>query len=328
MTGVPEGERSDAEGDDQTRAHGEFRAQVHAKRVDLERQLEASRAQFDQAQERINARTGRNLLLAILIGIAFGGTLLLSLLVVKELFMLFAAVLAGFASYELAVALRHGGYLVPRVPTVLSAVVAVPVAYYGGAAGQLIAVLCASLLVVAWRLVEQGRASVRARSSGLARDLAASVFVQGYVTFLALFTVVLTSAEGGQWWTLAFIITAVAADTGAYASGLAFGKHPMAPVISPKKTWEGFAGGALASLVAGVLVSTLMLGNTWWFGLVFGVAIFLTATLGDLVESLIKRDLGIKDMSSWLPGHGGFLDRLDSILPSAAVAFVAFRLFG
>jgi phosphatidate cytidylyltransferase len=169
---------------------------------------------------------------------------------------------------------------------------------------------------------------VRARSSGLARDLAASVFVQGYVTFLALFTVVLTSAEGGQWWTLAFIITAVAADTGAYASGLAFGKHPMAPVISPKKTWEGFAGGALASLVAGVLVSTLMLGNTWWFGLVFGVAIFLTATLGDLVESLIKRDLGIKDMSSWLPGHGGFLDRLDSILPSAAVAFVAFRLFG
>ena len=100
----------------------------------------------------------------------------------------------------------------------------------------------------------------------------------------------------------------------------------MAPVISPKKTWEGFAGRRGASLVGGRAARrSLMLGNTWWFGLIFGAAIFLTATLGDLVESLIKRDLGIKDMSSWLPGHGGFLDRLDSILPSAAVAFVAFR---
>ena len=327
MTGVPGGERPDAEGHDHA-ARGEFRAQVHARRADLERQLEASRAQFDQAQERINARTGRNLLLAILIAVAFGGLFLLSLLVVKELFMAFAAVLAGFASYELTVALRHGGYLVPRIPTVAAAVIAVPVAYYGGAPAQLLVVLGAALVVVVWRLVEQSSAKVRASSTGLSRDLAASVFVQGYVTFLATFTVVLTAAEGGQWWTLGFIITAVAADTGAYASGLAFGKHPMAPVISPKKTWEGFAGGALASLIAGVLVSTLMLGNTWWFGLAFGAAIFLTATLGDLAESLIKRDLGIKDMSSWLPGHGGFLDRLDSILPSAAVAFVAFRLFG
>jgi phosphatidate cytidylyltransferase len=327
MTGVPGGERPDAEGHDHA-ARGEFRAQVHARRVDLERQLEASRAQFDQAQERINARTGRNLLLAILIAVAFGGLFLLSLLVVKELFMAFAAVLAAFASYELAVALRHAGYVVPRIPTVAAAVIAMPVAYYGGAAGQLLVVVGAALLVVVWRLVEQASPKVRAGSPGLARDLAATVFVLGYVTFLATFTVVLTAAEGGQWWTLGFIITAVAADTGAYASGLAFGKHPMAPVISPKKTWEGFAGGALASLIAGVLISTLMLGNTWWFGLAFGAAIFLTATLGDLAESLIKRDLGIKDMSSWLPGHGGFLDRLDSILPSAAVAFVAFRLFG
>jgi phosphatidate cytidylyltransferase len=327
MTGVPGGDRPDAEGHDHA-ARGEFRAQVHARRVDLERQLEASRAQFDQAQERINARTGRNLLLAILIAVAFGGLFLLSLLVVKELFMVFAAVLAAFASYELAVALRHGGYMVPRIPTVAAAVIAMPVAYYGGASGQFLVVLGAALLVVVWRLVEQVSARVRTGSSGLARDLAATVFVQGYVTFLATFTVVLTAAEGGQWWTLGFIIAVVAADTGAYAAGLAFGKHPMAPVISPKKTWEGFAGGALASLIAGVLISTLMLGNTWWFGLAFGAAIFLTATLGDLAESLIKRDLGIKDMSSWLPGHGGFLDRLDSILPSAAVAFVAFRLFG
>ncbi|KZE90368.1 MULTISPECIES: phosphatidate cytidylyltransferase [unclassified Agromyces] len=327
MTGVPEGERSDA-GDHEHSSRAEFRAQMHQRRVELERQLEASRAQFDQAQERINARTGRNLFLAVGIGVVFGGTLLLSLLVIKELFMVFAVVVAAFSSSELASALRNGGYRVPRVPTVAVAIVAVPVAYYGGGAGQLAAVLGGMLLVVLWRIAEQASPAVRTASNGLVRDLGAVLLVQAYVVFLATFTVVLTAAEGGQWWTLAFIIIAVAADTGAYASGLMFGRHPMAPVISPKKTWEGFAGGALASVVAGVILSIFMLGNTWWFGLIFGAAIFLTATLGDLAESLIKRDLGIKDMSSWLPGHGGFLDRLDSILPSAAVAFVAFRVFG
>ncbi|HET8780514.1 MAG TPA: phosphatidate cytidylyltransferase [Agromyces sp.] len=301
---------------------------MQARKADLERQFEVSKAQFDQAQEKIRARTGRNLILAILIGLALGGALLLSLLVIKELFMLFAIAIAGFASYELAQALRKGGYLVPRIPTFVVAVAAVPVAYYGGAGGQVLAVLGGTLIVCIWRLAEQAMPDHRRSGAALVRDLAAVAFVQGYVTFLATFAVVLTAAEGGQWWTLAFIVTAVAADTGAYAFGLMFGKHPMAPVISPKKTWEGFAGGAAASLLAGVLLATLMLGNTWWFGLIFGAVIFLTATLGDLVESLIKRDLGIKDMSSWIPGHGGFLDRLDSILPSAAVAFLAFRIFG
>ncbi|MDQ0892613.1 phosphatidate cytidylyltransferase [Agromyces ramosus] len=327
MSGVPEEDQSDAGGHERT-SRDEFRAQVHARKADLERQFGASKAQFDEAQEKIKARTGRNLIVAILIGLAFGAAVLLSLLVIKELFLVFAVLIAGFASYELTQALRKGGYLVPRIPTVVVAVLAVPIAYYGGAGGQLLAVLGGILVVTLWRLGEQAVPALRRSGASLARDLAAGAFVQGYVTFLATFAVVLTAAEGGQWWTLAFIIVAVAADTGAYAFGLAFGKHKMAPIISPKKTWEGFAGGAAASLVAGVLLSTLMLGNTWWFGLIFGAAIFLSATLGDLVESLIKRDIGIKDMSSWLPGHGGFLDRLDSILPSAAVAFVAFRIFG
>lgn len=327
MSGVPGDDRSDAGGHERT-SREDFRAQVQSRKADLERQFEASKAQFDEAQEKIKARTGRNLILAIIIGLAFGGTLLLSLLVIKELFILFAVVLAGFAAYELSQALRKGEFDVPRIPTVAAAVIAMPIAYYGGATGQLLAVLGGIVLVTAWRLVEQAVPSRRRSGTSLLRDLSAGVFVQGYVTLLATFTVVLTAAEGGQWWTLAFIVIAVAADVGAYAFGLMFGKHKMAPVISPKKTWEGFAGGAGASLVAGVLLSLFMLGNTWWFGLIFGAAIFLSATLGDLAESLVKRDIGIKDMSSWLPGHGGFLDRLDSILPSAAVAFVAFRIFG
>jgi phosphatidate cytidylyltransferase len=327
MSGVPEEDQSDAGGHERT-SREEFRAQVHARKADIERQFGASKAQFDEAQEKIKARTGRNLIVATLIGLAFGAALLLSLLVIKELFLVFAVLIAGFASYELTQALRKGDYHVPRIPTVAVAVLAVPIAYYGGAGGQLLAVLGGMLVVTVWRLCEQAVVTLRRPGVSLTRDLAAGAFVQGYVTFLATFAVVLTAAEGGQWWTLAFIITAVAADTGAYAFGLMFGKHKMAPIISPKKTWEGFAGGAAMSLVAGVLLSILMLGNTWWFGLIFGAAIFLSATLGDLVESLIKRDIGIKDMSSWLPGHGGFLDRLDSILPSAAVAFVAFRIFG
>lgn len=327
MSGVPEEGQSDAGGHERT-ARGEFRAQVHARKADLERQFEASKAQFEETQEKIKERTGRNLLVAILIGLVFGGAVLLSLLVVKELFILLAVVIAGFASYELAQALRKADYHVPRIPTVVVAVAAVPIAYYGGAGGQLLAVLGGIAVVTLWRLVEQLVPGHRTGGRALVRDLAAGAFVQGYVTFLATFAVVLTAADGGEWWTLAFIMAAVAADTGAYAFGLMFGKHKMAPIISPKKTWEGFAGGAATSAVVGVLIALFLLDGTWWFGLLFGLAIFLTATLGDLVESLIKRDIGIKDMSSWLPGHGGFLDRLDSILPSAAVAFVAFRLFG
>lgn len=327
MSGAPEHDDADAGGRDRN-ARDEFRSQVHARRVDIERQFEASKAHFEEAQEKINARTGRNLILATVIGLVFGGVLLLSLLVIKELFLVFAVALVAFASSELTQALRKGRFTVPAIPTVAVAVAVVPFAYFGGAGAQLLAVLCGVVIVSAWRLCLQ--VSPRRRTSGraLLRDLGAGAFVQGYVTFLATFAVVLTAADGGEWWTLAFVIVAISADTGAYASGLAFGKHPMAPVISPKKTWEGFAGGAVASVVAAVLLSILMLGNTWWFGLIFGVAIFLTATLGDLAESLVKRDLGIKDMSSWLPGHGGILDRLDSILPSAAVAFVAFRIFG
>jgi phosphatidate cytidylyltransferase len=138
---------------------------------------------------------------------------------------------------------------------------------------------------------------------------------------------VLTAQPGGQWWTLSFIVVVVATDVFAYASGLAFGKHPMAPRISPKKTWEGFAGSAVAAVVVAGVLAPLLLDEPVWFGPVLGLAIVLTGTLGDLAESMIKRDIGVKDMSSWLPGHGGFLDRIDSVLPSGATALLLFLLF-
>jgi phosphatidate cytidylyltransferase len=148
-----------------------------------------------------------------------------------------------------------------------------------------------------------------------------------YVAFMGAFTVLLTAQDGGQWWTLAFLIVVVAVDTGAYATGVAFGKHPMAPTISPKKTWEGFAGSVAAAVIAGVLLSIFMLHQPWWVGVILAITIVATATSGDLAESLIKRDLGIKDISTWLPGHGGFLDRVDSALLSAAAAYALFLIF-
>ena len=305
---------------------GELHAQFRATRADFERQLEARRMQFEKTNERIKAKSGRNLLGAIGIGIVLGGLLLLSLLVNKDLFMLFAAVLLGISSVELATALQAMGRRVPRIPTGIVAVGAVPIAYYFGILAALLFAAVGVVVVVLWRLVEIKRDYHATADVSLFKDAKAAAFVQAYVTGLGSFAVALVAMPNGQWWTLAFLIMVVSVDTGAYVSGLNFGKHPMAPKISPKKTWEGFAGAGLAAIIAGVLLSIFMIGQPWWFGLIMGPIILVTATLGDLGESHIKRTIGVKDMSSWLAGHGGFLDRLDSILPSALVTYLIYIL--
>jgi phosphatidate cytidylyltransferase len=304
----------------------ELQAQVEQRRSELEAQVRAAREHFDEAQERINARTGRNLLFAIGIGLLLGAILVLSLVLIKELFLVLAGVLVGFGIVELAGALRRSGRVVPRVASLLAGVAVIPAAYFFPGVGQWVGILAAVVFVSAWRLVELlvGRGSTR--SQDLRLDLAAGAFIQLYITLLGSYAVVLTARDGGQWWVLGFLIVVVACDVGAYAAGVSFGRHPMAPRISPKKTWEGFAGSVAAALLAGVLISAFMLGESWAFGLLFGGVLVVTATVGDLTESMIKRDLEIKDISSWLPGHGGFLDRLDSILPSAAAAYALFLL--
>jgi phosphatidate cytidylyltransferase len=296
-------------------------------RADIQAQVRARKEQFDEANEKITARSGRNLLSAIVIGLVLAGVMVLSLVVFKEIFMVLAAVLVVFGTLELATALRHADIHVPRIPTVVAGVAMVPAAYYWGAEGQWLVFVGGVLLVMLWRLVEVAVMPPRPGLTGVLRDLGASVFVQVYVSFLGSIAVLLVSQEGGQWWVLAFIVVVVLVDVGAYATGLNFGKHPMAPTISPKKTWEGLAGAVAAALIGGVLLAVFMIYQPWWVGLIFGAVIAVTATVGDLAESLIKRDIGVKDMSSWLPGHGGFLDRLDSILPSAAAAYVLWVIF-
>ena len=307
-----------------TRQDLEARAQ-HT-RAEFEARAQEARAQFDATQEKIRARTGRNLLAAIAIGVVLGAMFIASV-IFQWPFIIFGAGLVGFAVFELATALRQAGRDVPRVVSTVVALAVVPTAFFFHVQGLWLGTIAAVLLVTIWRLAELVfRPSHRTGAREVLLDLGAGALIQVYVTFMAGFYLVLTGSPGGEWWTLASIVIVVSTDIGAYAAGLNFGKHKLAPNISPGKTWEGFIGSIVMAIVVGVLLATLMLHQPWWVGVVMGVLLALVGTAGDLMESLIKRDIGVKDISSWLPGHGGFLDRLDSILPSAAVAYAIFLI--
>jgi len=174
------------------------------------------------------------------------------------------------------------------------------------------------IATMAWRL--------RSGSAGFVRDATAGVFLLSYLFLMGTFVMRMLAAEDGTWRVVAFILVTIASDIGGYAAGVLFGKHPMAPTISPKKSWEGFAGSMVASVAAGIAIVVLALEGPWWAGLVLGVAGVCLATLGDLCESLIKRDIGIKDMGDLLPGHGGLMDRLDSLIAVAPVAYLVMYL--
>jgi phosphatidate cytidylyltransferase len=313
--------------EDQADTSPAIQAHVRAARSEIESQVAHARAEFEEANERIKARTGRDLIVATLIGLAIGAVLIGSLIFVKWLFVLFALAATVLGIFEFSRALVATGRRVDLIPQLVLGAVLVVSSYFVELWLLWVAVFVVVAVVVIWRLVAQMAARDGRTYGDVLGDVLIAGFMQLYVAFAASMCVVLLRQDDGQWWVLAFIIVAVVSDTGAYAAGLAFGRHPMAPRISPKKTWEGFAGAVVAALAAGVLLALFMLGLDWWMGIVFGLVILGTATAGDLGESMIKRDLGIKDMSSWLPGHGGVLDRLDSILLSGTAALALYYLF-
>jgi phosphatidate cytidylyltransferase len=188
-----------------------------------------------------------------------------------------------------------------------------------GASGLVLGVLITLVAILVWRVADGAH--------GYTRDATASALALLYVPALAAFAVLLVHPSDGAARVLAFAATVVCSDTGGYATGVLFGKHPLAPVVSKAKTWEGFTGSVLTCSASGILFITLTFHEAWWKGLLFGLAIAATATVGDLGESMIKRDLDIKDMGNLLPGHGGVMDRLDSMLPCAAVAYLLLSTF-
>ena len=271
-----------------------------------------------------SSRAGRNLPVAIAVGLALGAVVLVPLYTYRPVFGAVVAVAVSYACYELATVLEEAaGRRVPLVPLVAATVVTYWAAYNRGSRALALAILLAALAVIAWcALVAVGRPR-----PGLARDVSASLWVLGYVVLLGGFAQLMTAPPDGSRRVITFVATVVCADVGGYAAGVLAGRHPLAPRISPKKSWEGLGGSVVACLLAGGLLFGLLFDVAPWKGLVFGVAMTATAIVGDLAESLVKRDLGIKDMGSLLPGHGGIMDRLDSMLLSAPVAYLLLAVF-
>jgi phosphatidate cytidylyltransferase len=215
--------------------------------------------------------------------------------------------------------LRAAQIRVALAPLLVGSVGMLIAAWTRGPSGLVLAALVTVVAVFMWRIADG--------AFGYTRDVAASALLLLYVPTLAGFAVLLAHPSDGAARVIAFAATVVCSDTGGYATGVLFGKHPLAPVVSKAKTWEGFAGSVIACSTIGVLLLTLTFHEAWWKGLLFGLAMVVTATLGDLGESMIKRDLAIKDMGNLLPGHGGLMDRLDSLLPCAAVAYLLLSAF-
>jgi phosphatidate cytidylyltransferase len=256
------------------------------------------------------SRAGRNLPAAIASGVVLGIAIIASLAFWKPAFMIIVVAAVLVAVWELGQAFGTGEIRLTREPVMAGGVVMVLAAYFFGAPALVTATALTALVSMLWRL--------RGGVTGYVMDATAAVFTTVYVPFLGGFVALLLAEDRGALAIVTFILVTIASDIGGYAVGVLFGKHPMAPVISPKKSWEGFAGSAVSCVVVGWLAVDLLLDGRWWVGVLLGLIAVVMATLGDLCESVIKRDLGIKDMSQIVPGHGGLMDRLDSLLATAA----------
>jgi phosphatidate cytidylyltransferase len=298
-------------------------------------QAPAQRARTRGKQPRSNPtpKAGRNLPAAVGVGLAMLFAVLGGLLFLPLGFVAVTTTFAVFGVWEIYRALEANGTRMPIVP-VMTGTVAMPFcAYLGGIESLLFAMLLSSVAVLLWRSVES--------AAGSANSIFAGVFTLGWVPFFISFAALPLHASGaatplglwpggaipdGAWQVAVMLLLVVSNDTFGYLVGASLGKHPMAPKISPKKSWEGFAGSVGGAMLIGVLASLFVLDKPWWVGIILAVGTVTAATAGDLAESMVKRELGVKDMSSILPGHGGVMDRLDSIVFASPVVFVLYGL--
>ena len=264
---------------------------------------------------------GRDLRAAIGVGVGLGVVIIAALFIVKAVFVGVVVVAVVIGLWELTSRLAERKQIqAPLIPLALGGTAMVVAGYLRGADGAWIAMALTSLAVLVWRMAQP--------PDNYLRDVTAAVFAAFYVPFLATFVVMMLAADDGPRRVLVFLLLTVISDTGAYAVGWRFGSHKLAPRISPGKTREGLIGAITFAMVAGALLMQYLIDDgLWWQGLLLGLAAATSATLGDLGESMIKRDLGIKDMGTLLPGHGGIMDRLDSLLPTAPVVWLLLVAF-
>ena len=275
-------------------------------------------------------RAGRNLPAAIAVGAALAFTIVAILIWDRYLWVLLLTVAMPVATHEVVRRLREAGYLIPVIPLLLGGELMIWLAWYQHAVGLLAGFGITAVVCMFWRLALGGpstpEGSADSPSGNYLRDVAATVFLAAWVPLFASFSVLLVYPPDGSGQVFCLMIGVVFSDSGGYFVGVLFGKHPMVPSISPNKSWEGLAGSLIFGITAVTLTATLLAHKPAWIGLLLGLTIVATATLGDLVESQIKRDLGIKDMGRILPGHGGLMDRLDGTLPSAVATWTVLTL--
>ncbi|MEV0152194.1 phosphatidate cytidylyltransferase [Micromonospora sp. NPDC050686] len=291
--------------------------QPSARRRPGRRRASADRPATQQAPA---SRAGRNLPAAVAVGVGLGAVILLPLFLYPPAFLVVVAAAIAVGTWEMARAVRRSGAHPPLVPLIAGGVLTVGLAWWAGPDALSLGLLVTVLGTMIWRLGDG--------PAGFQRDLTAATLIAVYVPFLGGFAAMLAAAPGdGHWRVLATLVAVVLSDTGGYAAGVTFGKHPMAPRISPKKSWEGFAGSVTAAAAGSAVLVWLLFDVPPWWGALFGMAVSVAAVLGDLAESMIKRDLGVKDMSNLLPGHGGLMDRLDSILFAVPAAYLLLAVF-
>ncbi|WP_414738728.1 phosphatidate cytidylyltransferase [Mycobacterium haemophilum] len=281
------------------------------------------------------SRAGRNLPAAIAVGLSIGGALVATLVFAPRIWVVLCAGAIFVASHEVVRRLREAGYVIPVIPLLIGGQLTVWLTWPYRAAGALAGFGATVVVCMIWRLFLRDDSRRHESQEALAgpppasnylRDASATVFLAAWVPLFASFAALLVYPKDGAGRVFCLMIAVVASDVGGYTVGVLFGKHPMVPRISPNKSWEGFVGSLVCGITATVLTATFLAGKMPWVGAVLGFVLVLTCTLGDLVESQVKRDLGIKDMGRLLPGHGGLMDRLDGVLPSAVAAWTMLTL--
>ena len=267
-------------------------------------------------------RAGRNLPAAIAVGAIMGGGALATLLTVKATFLIYMGLALGIGLHELAGAFKAREIRIPAIPVLIGGAAMVTSAYWAAGGAVAAAFALTLIAILTWRMPRG--------AGGYVKDVTGAVFATAYLALPgAAVAAMLAPADGGKR-VLTFVILTICSDIGGYFAGITLGRtgaHKMAPTISPKKTWEGLAGAALTVVAAGVILFMALLHGHWWQGVITGIVAVAAAVLGDLAESLIKRDLGIKDMGTLLPGHGGIMDRLDSLLICAPVVWLLLSAF-
>jgi phosphatidate cytidylyltransferase len=268
--------------------------------------------------EAINKKAGRKLLPSIGVGLSLIGLVWFALSYQREIFAVVVAIAVVLGVREIVRAFSEHSIKISFKALTLASIGLSYAAWNGGVAGLAIATAIAFPLLLIGALLK-GPEGFVAKATG-------TTFALLYLPFLAGFLILLAIPSTGFQRVMTFMVLVGCNDTFGYIVGVLFGKHPLVPTISPKKTWEGLAGSTIFTVIGGCLAFKYIMDMHWWIGIIVGLMIVFTATCGDLIESAMKRDMSLKDMGSLLPGHGGMLDRLDSVVLSAPAMWLALEL--